>query len=150
MEQETSTPGRSFEESAAWFQVKLAELGISQSALAQRMAAAGDDRQFKTILRSLSRMATGETKVSGEMRTLLGVLGEAAMYERMYREWAPSKPDPPDIKSRTDISVRKQWSVKTLIRALQTLKRNSETSNPFAHAVATQCLLRLTSELPHP
>lgn len=75
MEQETSTPGRGSEESAAWFRAKLKELGIGQSALARRMIAAEDDRQFSTILRSISRMATGDARVSGEMRALLCVLG---------------------------------------------------------------------------
>ena len=76
MEQETSTPGRGTAESAAWFRGKLEELGEGQSSLARRMIAAGDDRQFDTILRSLRRMASGEARVSGEMRALLCVLGE--------------------------------------------------------------------------
>ena len=77
MEQETSTPGRGSPESAAWFRDKLEVLGMGQSALARLMIAHGDDRQFATILRSVGRMASGEARVSGEMRALLGMLQEA-------------------------------------------------------------------------
>jgi hypothetical protein len=76
MEQDTVTPGRGSPESAAWFRAKLTELGMSQSALARLMLDRGDDRQMTTILRSLSRMASGDARVSGEMRALLGVLSE--------------------------------------------------------------------------
>ena len=78
MEQETSTPGRGSPESAAWFRSKLEQLDLGQSDLARRMIAAGDDRQFDTILRSLRRMASGEARVSGEMRALLCLLAEPA------------------------------------------------------------------------
>lgn len=77
MEQETSTPGRGSPESAAWFREKLSSLGLGQSALARLMLASGDDRQMNTILRTLSRMANGEARVSGEMRALLGLLEKA-------------------------------------------------------------------------
>lgn len=77
MEQETSTPGRGSPESAAWFREKLSTLEISQSALARLMIACGDDRLMNTILRSFSRMASGEARVSGEMRALLGTLEQA-------------------------------------------------------------------------
>lgn len=77
MEQETSTPGRGSPESAAWFREKLSTLGLGQSALARLMLASGDDRQMTTILRTLSRMANGEARVSGEMRALLGLLEQA-------------------------------------------------------------------------
>ena len=78
---ETSTPGRGSVESAAWFRAKLAALGISQSALARLMLEHGDDRQKATILRSLSRMASGEARVSGEMRALLGTLELTGQYK---------------------------------------------------------------------
>jgi hypothetical protein len=77
MEQENSTPGRGSPESAAWFRDKLRTLDIGQSALARLMLASGDDRQMTTILRSFSRMASGEARVSGEMRALLGTLEQA-------------------------------------------------------------------------
>ncbi len=73
---ETITPGRGSVESALWFRAKLKELGMSQSALARLMLDRGDDRQMTTILRSLSRMASGDARVSGEMRALLGILGQ--------------------------------------------------------------------------
>ncbi len=73
---ETSMPGRGSPESAAWFRERLHGLGIGQSALARLMLEHGDDRQFATILRSLSRMASGDARVSGEMRALLGVMSE--------------------------------------------------------------------------
>ena len=78
---ETSTPGRGSAESAAWFRDKLAALGISQSALARLMLEHGDDRQKATILRSLSRMASGEARVSGEMRALLGTLDRTGQHK---------------------------------------------------------------------
>ena len=81
MEHESSTPGRGTPESAAWFRDKLAELDVGQSALARRMIAAGDDRQFETILRSLRRMASGDARVSGEMRALLCLMAEAGMWQ---------------------------------------------------------------------
>ena len=74
MEQETITPGRGSAESAAWFRDKLKKLGLSQPALARLMLERGDDRQIGTILRTLSRMASGDARVSGEMRALLGTL----------------------------------------------------------------------------
>jgi len=74
MEEETTTRGRGSAQSAAWFREKLAALGISQSGLARLMLERGDDRQMATILRSLGRMASGEARVSGEMRALLGTL----------------------------------------------------------------------------
>jgi len=74
MDRETSTPGRGSPESATWFREMLAELEMSQSALARLMIEQGDDRQLTTILRSLSRMASGAARVSGEMRALLGTL----------------------------------------------------------------------------
>nr|WP_321985287.1 hypothetical protein [uncultured Lichenicoccus sp.] len=77
MEAENYTPGRGSSESAAWFRDKLQSLGMGQSALARLMIQHGDDRQMTTILRSLSRMASGDARVSGEMRALLGTLGEA-------------------------------------------------------------------------
>ncbi len=74
MEQETIIPGRGSSESAAWFRDKLEALQMSQSGLARLMIDRGDDRQMTTILRSLSRMASGDARVSGEMRALLGTL----------------------------------------------------------------------------
>ncbi len=74
MEQETVAPGRGSTESAEWFRAKLMTPGMSQSALARLMLERGDDRQLGTILRNLSRMASGDARVSGEMRALIGTL----------------------------------------------------------------------------
>ncbi len=87
MEQEMITPGRGSAESAAWFRAQLAALGVGQSALARFMLEHGDDRQFGTILRSLARMATGEARVSGEMRVMLDLLKAVAPHQ-------PEKPEP--------------------------------------------------------
>lgn len=64
---------------AEWFRGEIADLGYTQSSLARRMAALGDTRDPKVILRGISRMATGAVAVSGEMRVILALLraGEA-------------------------------------------------------------------------
>lgn len=74
MDEDPSTPGRGTAESAKWFRDKLDELQLGHAALARLMLANGDDRQLATILRTLGRMASGEARVSGEMRALLGLL----------------------------------------------------------------------------
>ena len=58
---------------------KLAELGLSQTALARRMIELGDDRTEKNILRSIQRMVAGDARVSGEMRALLGLMVQYPM-----------------------------------------------------------------------
>ena len=52
----------------------LAELGLTQGALARHMKELGDDRDEKNILRSIQRMIAGDARVSGEMRALLGAI----------------------------------------------------------------------------
>lgn len=59
------------EEATAAFRVALAELDLSQRALAGKMKALGDQRGFDTILRGVQRMATGDARVSGEMQVIL-------------------------------------------------------------------------------
>jgi hypothetical protein len=71
---ETATPGRGTPESAAWFREQLEALGVGNSALARAMIENGDDRRFDTIVRGLRRMATGEARVSGEMRASLTMM----------------------------------------------------------------------------
>ncbi len=61
-------------ESAAWFRAMLEQLGENQSSLARLMHRKGDDRQPATILRTIQRMATGEARVSGEMRVILTMM----------------------------------------------------------------------------
>lgn len=58
-------------EGAAWFRDQLAELEMTQAELARLMKRKGDDRQPDTIARNIRRMATGEARVSGEMRVIL-------------------------------------------------------------------------------
>ncbi len=86
MEQETTTPGRGSPESAAWFSEKLDALGLGPSTLARLMLQYGDDRKMGTILRSLGRMRSGEARVSGEMRALLGALVERKAAGNGWRE----------------------------------------------------------------
>jgi hypothetical protein len=45
--------------------------------LARLMHRKGDDRQPATILRTIQRMATGEARVSGEMRVILTMMRRA-------------------------------------------------------------------------
>ena len=61
-------------ESAAWFRDMLEQLDETQSSLARLMKRKGDDRQPMTILRTIQRMATGEARVSGEMRVILTMM----------------------------------------------------------------------------
>ena len=61
-------------ESAAWFRDTLEELGHSQSSLARLMTGLGDPRPPAVILRSINRMATAQSRVSGEMRVILRLL----------------------------------------------------------------------------
>jgi hypothetical protein len=56
------------------FRARIAALGFNQSSFARRMIELGDDRGEKTILRSIQRMASGDARVSGEMRALLGLM----------------------------------------------------------------------------
>ena len=64
-------------ESAEWFRAMLEELGETQSSLARLMHRKGDDRQPATILRTIQRMATGDARVSGEMRVILNMMKRA-------------------------------------------------------------------------
>jgi hypothetical protein len=70
----TEPPARGSPESAAFFRAALAEIGETQASLARLMKRKGDDRQPKTILRNIQRMAVGEARVPGEMRVLLTML----------------------------------------------------------------------------
>jgi hypothetical protein len=59
---------------AAEFRHRLDALSLSQSGLAVRLRDLGDDRSVETILRSIQRMATGEARVSGEMKVIIRLL----------------------------------------------------------------------------
>ncbi len=67
-------PIRGTPESAAWFRAALEALGETQSSMARLMKHKGDDRQPATIARHMRRMATGEARVSGEMRVILTMM----------------------------------------------------------------------------
>ena len=60
--------------SAAWFREALVELGETQASMARLMKHKGDDRQPETIARHMRRMATGEARVSGEMRVIIAMM----------------------------------------------------------------------------
>jgi hypothetical protein len=82
-------PARGSPESAAWFRQALVDLGETQSSLARLMKRKGDDRQPNTILRTIQRMATGDARVSGEMRVILTMMQRAkARGERRTTEKA--------------------------------------------------------------
>jgi hypothetical protein len=67
-------PVRGTPQSAAWFRAMLAELGETQASMARLMKRKGDDRNPETIARHMRRMATGEARVSGEMRVILTMM----------------------------------------------------------------------------
>ena len=62
------------EEITESFRADLAELEESMVELAKRMQDMGDHRSFQAILRSIQRMAAGDTGVSGEMRVIVRAL----------------------------------------------------------------------------
>jgi hypothetical protein len=70
-------PVRGTPESAAWFRAALEELGETQASKARLMKRKGDDRLPETIARHMRRMATGEARVSGEMRVILTMMQRA-------------------------------------------------------------------------
>ena len=72
--EEPETLARGSPESAAWFRAALEEIGATHGSLARLMKRCGDDRKPATILRNLRRMASGDARVSGEMRVVLHFL----------------------------------------------------------------------------
>jgi hypothetical protein len=59
--------------SADEFRAFLAEIGETQSSFDRTLKRMGDDRADGTILRHVQRMATGEARISGEMRVIMSV-----------------------------------------------------------------------------
>lgn len=59
------------------FAARITGLGITQTGLARLMVRLGDERPPKNVLRSIQRMRAGDSRVSGEMRALLGLLERA-------------------------------------------------------------------------
>lgn len=62
------------EEITEAFRADLQELQETPVELARRMQDMGDHRSFQAILRSIQRMAAGDTGVSGEMRVIVKAL----------------------------------------------------------------------------
>ena len=91
--EETEKVARGTPESAAWFRAALVEIGETQSSLAKLMKRCGDDRQPRTILRNMQRMALGEARVSGEMRVVLHFLRHSRV--RQARLAAAREASPP-------------------------------------------------------
>jgi hypothetical protein len=60
-------------ESAAEFRAFLAEIGATQSGFARTMRRLGDDRERDTIRRHVERMATGQARISGQMRVIMSI-----------------------------------------------------------------------------
>jgi len=67
-------PAPSPEQLKDLFLAALEMLGETQSSLAARMKRLGDHRPQSTILRSIQRMASGETRVSGEMQVIVELI----------------------------------------------------------------------------
>ena len=60
-------------QSADEFRTFLAEIGETQSGFARTLQRMGDDRQRGTILRHVQRIASGEARISGEMRVIMTI-----------------------------------------------------------------------------
>ena len=74
------------------FRAALARLGFSQSSLARFMVEMGDDRTEKNVLRSIQRMVSGDSRISGEMRAMLGVVERAGGVPGMPTKAARGSP----------------------------------------------------------
>ena len=68
------SPEQTIEQTAAQFRAELDALHETQYGLAKRLNELGDRRPFSTILRSIQRVAAGETKISGEMQVVITLL----------------------------------------------------------------------------
>jgi hypothetical protein len=74
------------EEITEAFRNDLQELEETPMELAKRMQDMGDHRSFQAILRSIQRMAAGNTGVSGEMRVIVrALLRQQRRREKKYR-----------------------------------------------------------------
>lgn len=90
-------------ESAAFFRAALEEIGETHAGLARLLQRNGDDRQPATILRHIQRMATGEARVSGEMRVILTFLrnGRRRHEEKAVRSpWDLQDPAMPTLRTQ--------------------------------------------------
>jgi hypothetical protein len=64
----------------------IAGLELTLSGFARRLQELGDDRSHENILRSVQRMISGDARVSGEMRALIGLLKEAQAVQQTDAE----------------------------------------------------------------
>ena len=69
----TNNSRQGLAESANEFRSFLEEIGETQSEFARTLKRMGDDRGASTILRHVQRMATGEARISGEMRVIMSM-----------------------------------------------------------------------------
>ena len=76
--------------SADEFRAFLAEIGESQTSFARTLKRIGDDREMGTILRHVQRMATGEARISGEMRVIMAVFRNSRRKRRGNTDKAAS------------------------------------------------------------
>ena len=104
-------------ESAAEFRAFLAEIGETQSGFARTLKRMGDDRGLATILRHVQRMATGEARISGEMRVIMSVFrnSRSRRYKWMVGHqhgtaWIPLPLSP----QFDDYATAEQWARKLL------------------------------------
>jgi hypothetical protein len=84
-------PPQTPEQATAAFRKALDDLGETQSRFAVRMRRLGDRRPIDTILRSIQRMASGETRVSGEMQVIVQMMDrdrQRAKYEAARLPWS--------------------------------------------------------------
>jgi hypothetical protein len=81
MEQENKRSGTP--DSANEFRAFLAEIGETQSSFAKTLKRIGDDRSPGTILRHIQRMATGEARISGEMRVIMAIMRNSRKKQRL-------------------------------------------------------------------
>jgi len=95
-------PARGTPESAAWFRAELEALGETKASMARLMKRKGDDRAPNTIERHMQRMATGDARVSGEMRVILTMMRRAKERgERRTASKAAVRDQSPEHQSQT-------------------------------------------------
>lgn len=73
MSEEPPNPRTGTPESATEFRQFLAEIGETQSGFARTLKRLGDDRAKATIRRHIERIATGEARLSGQMRVIMSI-----------------------------------------------------------------------------
>jgi hypothetical protein len=71
----------------------IAGMSLNQSSFAALMSGLGDGREFRTILRSIQRMASADARVSGEMQVILSLLARDRARARRLAGALDWKPD---------------------------------------------------------